>query len=222
MMQCEDCGRTIQPIVALDIDGVLADYRGHFAAFAELWLGREQGPTRRPPWVGQYRDWFCEAFDVDVTTFRKIKLAYRQGGQKRFMPATDGAAELYRLVRSLNVDVWFTTTRPHDRYDAVDPDTREWLRRNGFDFDGLLFNDDKYRELVERVSAGRVAAVIDDEVENLQMALDAGIELDRLIHKTEEFLTEDSYTDRLFHAPTLRDAGKRIKHQVAEWRMENE
>lgn len=175
-MLCSKCSNIVRPVVAIDIDGTLGDYHSHFLEFAIGWLGFEPGPAV-PLWQGRaaegqgFKDWFCFAFHVDHSTFREVKLAYRQGGLKRTMPVYEHAASFVNSLRSVS-EVWLTTTRPHDRFDRVDPDTREWLRREGIEFDGLLYNDRKMEALAERVDPERVAFVLDDLLETLERAND--------------------------------------------------
>jgi hypothetical protein len=58
------------------------------------------------------------------------------------------------------------------RMDNVDPDTREWLRRNQIQFDHLLFDEDKYGTLTQLVDPNRIVMVLDDEVEQAQRCYD--------------------------------------------------
>ena len=176
-MRCSDCSGEVKPIVALDIDGTLGNYHGHFLHFAEKWLGIDQfrySNTLLYTGAEPFRVWFSKAYDVDFTTFRSIKLAYRQGGMKRTMPVYTGAWELVHAIRSAGAEVWLTTTRPWERYDRVDPDTVEWLRRNELAFDGLLYSEHKMDELAARVDRERVVAVLDDEAEQLELARQHG------------------------------------------------
>lgn len=168
-MLCSRCSAPIKPVVAIDLDGTLADYHGHFRKFAESWLGFEGTVA---PYEGDepYKDYFCEEFGVDPSTFRAIKLAYRQGGMKRLQPVYPGARDLVVNLMEIGAEIWLTTTRPHDRFDRVDPDTREWLRRHQIPFDGLLYSEDKLLELSERVTPTRVVAVLDDQTDILDEA----------------------------------------------------
>ena len=93
---------------------------------------------------------------VTLRDYRECKLAYRQGGLKRFMPCYPGASELATALRRRGAEVWICTTRPYLRLDSIDPDTREWLRRNKIKYDAILYGDDKYREL-KRQAGPRVA-----------------------------------------------------------------
>lgn len=162
------------PVVALDIDGTLADYHGHFLDFASNWVGRpmpdaaELNPGH-PLWVHM---------NVTQETYRACKLAFRQGGLKRWMPAYAGANRLTSDIKSLGAEVWICTTRPYLRLDNIDPDTREWLFRNGIGYDAVIFDrvnekGSKYEELW-RQAGNRVKAVIDDLPEMVASAQHLG------------------------------------------------
>jgi hypothetical protein len=139
-MKCSKCSEVVRPVVAIDIDGTLGDYHGHFVRFAANWLGRSFVAVGAELYDGTlpFGEWFCSSFNVNSI--------------------------------STLAEVWMTTTRPHDRYDRVDPDTREWLARNGIEYDGLLFEDRKMEALADRIEPGRVAFVLDDLPETLERA----------------------------------------------------
>jgi hypothetical protein len=161
----------MKPVVAVDLDGTLGDHYTHTVQFAELWLGR---PVKYDPmagWpLGAHKFQFHRALGVSKSTYRQIKLAYRQGGMKRSMPCFDGAAELTRGLRKDGAEVWICTTRPYLRLDGIDPDTRHWLRRNGIQYDGLVYGERKYYDLVKSVDRLRVACVLDDLPEMAEQA----------------------------------------------------
>lgn len=168
---------TGKPIVALDIDGTLGDYHTNFLTFADKYFGPSSLPIRTPEnpglpmwmWMG-----------IDLRDYRDAKLAYRQGGWKRWMPCYEGAAELTQQIRREGAEVWLCTTRPYLRLDNVDPDTREWLRRNRVEYDALLFDPaheedgTKYHELA-RQAGNRVASIVDDLPEMIEAAYQAGL-----------------------------------------------
>lgn len=162
-MRCTKCSAPIRPVVAFDIDGTLGDYHGHFLKFAEQYLGRGRNGIN---YAGgrMFSDWFCKVYHTTLDEFRDIKLAYRQGAQKRSMPMYDGASDMVNEIASLDVEIWVTTTRPYLRLDNVDPDTREWLSRNNIPFDGLIYDEKKYQILADRIEANRVVAVLDDQI----------------------------------------------------------
>jgi hypothetical protein len=161
MMRFDD-----KPVVGLDIDGTLGDYHGHFTRFAEQWCGRTMpDPSLNTDGVPLFK-WL----GMSKATYRQCKLAYRQGGMKRSMPAYEGASELTHAMRKAGAEVWIATTRPYLRLDNIDPDTRHWLRRNKIQFDGVLYGHHKYRDL-HRILGERVLFVVDDLPEMVDQAL---------------------------------------------------
>lgn len=169
-MRCSQCSEEIKPVVALDIDGTLGDYHTHFFDFAESYLGR--GLNRNYHGGGGFREWF-ELQGVTAESYRAVKLAYRQGGMKRSMPIFDGAVLLASTISWADAELWVTTTRPYLSLDNIVPDTVEWLERHGIEYDGMLFDEDKYEQLVKRVDPERVVAVIDDLPEMCEAANEA-------------------------------------------------
>jgi hypothetical protein len=168
-----------KPVVAIDIDGTLGDYHAHFLWFAEKWLGKTMPPADQVN-PGMRLSTFM---GIPHSEYRECKLAYRQGGMKRFMPAYPYASELTRNIKNLGAEVWLCTTRPYLRLDNIDPDTREWLRRNDIVYDAVIFGtlvdeglvDYKYSELVRQVGQDRIVAAVDDLPEQIHMAIDVGI-----------------------------------------------
>lgn len=166
-MQCSNCGGLVRPVVAIDIDGTLGDYHDHFIDFAAEYIGAERGMIKRAKRYeggveGSFFVHVANCFDLSRRDWEDIKLAYRQGAQKRSMPVFAGASDLAGSCRDAGAEVWVTTTRPYLRLDGIDPDTRFWLKRHGIEYDGLLYDEDKYRRLAERIDPDRVVAVIDD------------------------------------------------------------
>ena len=169
-----------KPVVALDIDGTLGDYHSHFLWFAEKWLGMPMpSPTEINPGLP-----LSQFMGVPHHVYRECKLAYRQGGLKRFMPVYPFAAGLTRNIRAEGVDVWICTTRPYLRLDNIDPDTREWLRRNSIEYDAVIFegvdtgsgvHPTKYADLVRQVGTDRIVAAVDDLSEQVEDAIKLGI-----------------------------------------------
>lgn len=162
--------------MALDIDGTLGDYHRNFLEFADRYFHSNCGSWLEmadrvdnpglPLW---------EWMGISHRDYRDAKLAYRQGGWKRWMPCYEGASQLTKFIRDADAEVWLCTTRPYLRLDNVDPDTREWLRRNEIQYDALLFDPahaedgTKYHEL-ERQAGRRVASIVDDLPEMIEAA----------------------------------------------------
>ncbi len=167
-----------KPVVALDIDGTLGDYHRNFLEFARQYFGVNQQAWTRTTNPGLP---LWEWMGISHRDYRDAKLAYRQGGWKRWMPCYPEAAAMTNFIRTkLGAEVWLCTTRPYLRLDNVDPDTREWLRRNDISYDAILFDPaheedgTKYDELF-RQAGHRVASIVDDLPEMIQAAMSAAV-----------------------------------------------
>lgn len=162
----------LKPVVALDIDGTLFDYHGHFLKFAEAWYGREMpDPEEINPGLSLHK-----FMKTSKSTYRQCKLAFRQGGLERSMPVYPGAAELTRAIRKAGGEVWMCTTRPYLKMDTQAPNTMHLLRRNGIQYDHMLSGPHKYRDLVKQVGADRIVGVLDDLPEMYSQADALGLD----------------------------------------------
>jgi phosphoglycolate phosphatase-like HAD superfamily hydrolase len=211
---------TGKPVVALDIDGTLGDYHGNFLSFAEKYFGR-LFPSPQIPNPG-YPLW--RHMGIEQHAYREAKLAYRQGGWKRWMPTYPMASGLTGAIRAAGAEVWLCTTRPYLRLDNVDPDTREWLRRNEIAYDAVLFDplqegETKYHELY-RQAGERIASVIDDLPEMVEAA-----DYLRIPKLSAAILRDQPYNQHVVtsrRAMDLSQAWDYIQTDLRRWREEYE
>lgn len=173
MVYCQNCSETVRPVIALDIDGTIGDYHRSLFLFAEGWLGIKKAEEWIDTYDGKIR--LAEHMKISDEVYRRMKLAYRQGGMKRTMPVLEGAGAILEAIRASGAELWITTTRPYDKFDSTDPDTREWLMRNGINFQGLIFDDDKYKILCDTIDRRRIVAVVDDLAKNCDRASQLGL-----------------------------------------------
>lgn len=169
-MRCSDCSHTVNPIVAIDVDGTLGDYHSHWLRFATHWLYDDDDAMKMQLEMSlntydgtePFSQYCMDMMNIDLATYRLIKLAYRQGGMKRTMPINKWATAVTHFVRACGAELWITTTRPYLSLDNIVPDTVEWLNRHGIVYDHMLFDEDKFATLANRVDSERVVAVLDD------------------------------------------------------------
>lgn len=219
-MRCSSCSAHVMPVVALDIDGTLGDYHGHFMRFAVAYMGMMWVPgMEHDEYDGSepHREYVCRELSITPREFRDIKLAYRQGAQKRSMPLYNGARELVWLVRRLGAEAWLTTTRPYLRLDNIDPDTRAWLDFSGIRYDGLLFHEDKYNWLASNVDKERVVAVLDDLPEQYDAAANAFGSQAPILRRT----TYNRAVVRPMMAEDLGQAASIIGERIAFWKEQH-
>ncbi len=204
----------MKPIVALDIDGTLGNYHGHFLKFAEAWYGRPM-PAADTINPGLPLHKFMR---TSKATYRQCKLAYRQGGLERSMPVYPGASELTQQVRKAGASIWLCTTRPYLKYDQLYKDTLHWCRRNHIQYDAIIHGPHKYRDLVRNVGAERVAAVADDLPELVEQANMAGL---------PTILRDQPYNRHYFPPHGMRavdmfDLTYMISKLIQQWKDENQ
>lgn len=209
-----------KPVVAIDIDGTLGDYHGHFLRFAADWTGKPMpDPSEINPGLPLFRH-----MHISKATYRACKLAFRQGGLKRSMPCYPGASELTRAIRKAGAEVWICTTRPYLRLDNIDPDTRHWLRRNKIQHDAVIYGEQKYKDLVRNVGIGRVVCVLDDLPEMYTAAELAGIKRPRLRDQPYNrhfsgLRVHDLNQAKLLIIGDIRRWQERHKHHIVTERM---
>lgn len=169
-MKCSDCSAKIRPVVCVDIDGTLAQYHEALANFIDQWLPGDRAPHS---WDGLGE--FNDHLGIDKETYRQAKLAFRAGGFKRWMEPFKGAVGFMQMLSREDLEIWVTTTRPWQRMDNVDPDTKEWLRRYDIPYKHLLFDEDKYGCITELIDPDRILMVLDDEAEQYERCQELGL-----------------------------------------------
>lgn len=205
-----------RPVIGLDIDGTLGDYHRHFTTFASAFVGRElPDPAAINPGLPLYKH-----LGISRAMYREIKLCYRRGGLKRSMPCYDGASELTHWLRSRtggNADIWICTTRPYLRFDGIDPDTRHWLRRNRIQWDGVLFGERKYKDLVASVGHRRIVTVVDDLPEVCEQAFK--LDLEPIIR--DQPYNSHYWEHGISRAYSMIDLRTQLGFMLKAWRYEN-
>lgn len=214
-MRCTDCSRELRPVVAVDIDGTMADYHGTFTAFVRWYFGRDETEMPAEPWDGQGE--MEDYLRLTKHQYREAKLAYRQGGNKRTLPIHNGAKELCHEVRAMGAELWVATSRPWQRLDNIDPDTRFWLDSNDIEFDGILYGDDKYTQLLKIVERERIAGVIEDLPEQIEVLSASGIPFFQHYQPHNS-----SLAGRWSPGGTLAEARLWITYQINDWKAHND
>lgn len=156
-MLCSRCSDVVKPVLAVDIDGTLGNYHDHFTSFCGMYYQREFKYGYDGSQVN-----FEDYLGLTREEYRAAKLAYRQGGMKRSMIPYDGAHALLKMANALGCEVWVATTRPYQRLDNIDPDTRFWMQQRDMQYHAMLYGDDKYDQLGMHVDQARVVMVVDD------------------------------------------------------------
>lgn len=173
-MLCSACSQRVKPVVVFDIDGTWADYHQAFHSFCAHYFDISLGHCLSECyWDGNGE--FEEHIGITKAQYREAKLAYRQGGNKRWLYAWASMTELAQQLRSQGCEIWVATTRPWSSLSNIDPDTQEWLRRQRVVVDGLVFGETKYHQLCEALDTDRIVACIEDLPDQFDVADSLGL-----------------------------------------------
>jgi len=210
-MRCDSCYGDIHPVVLVDIDGTLAEYHDALTEFVNHYFDL---PLVKYAWNGEGD--FEDYFGITQEQYREAKLAFRQGGMKRSMAVYP---YVNRFMQDLSrvASVWLTTTRPWQRLDNVDPDTREWLRRNNIQYDGLLYDEFKYSKILDIIDRDRIVGVIEDLPEQYDHAEEMGLPVFQVVRLHNSHPTQQRPT-----RGTLPTATAWVNRNLTEWRNRNE
>jgi hypothetical protein len=146
--------------LALDVDGVLADFRTAFRTLAARELDREA--------AGDVESDLSKA-DIE----RLWKAVARESNWWADLPAyeSDQIARLYDLSRKGRWEVFFMTSRPPSGGDPVQLQTQVWLEQHGFYLPSVLTAPAGARGELAR--ALRIDIMVDDHLVNCMEILGA-------------------------------------------------
>ncbi len=142
------------PVVAVDIDGVLNDYPAEFCE----WLVRTA-----PEFKGRGNVPFLSVARAELGSKRYLELkdVYRESGEKREQRVRSGAKDLLDGLRAHGFTVVLLSRRPYWKFYRIYADTLEWLDHNGLNCDAVLFHREKHRKIIDSFP-GLVAMIEDD------------------------------------------------------------
>ncbi len=126
-----------QPVVIVDIDDVLAEFRGTFANFLTEKFGIHANPESK-----QY--YFVEEVQQDGFNPEAVFKAFVDEGMFRELPVVPGAVEFLEGLKRKGYWVQLLTARPKENK-KIFYDTFYWLRENGIVFDDVDFSPEKFR-----------------------------------------------------------------------------
>lgn len=158
-----------EAVVAIDIDGVLADYPRSFLDF----INQELGTQFTIAQVTSYDIYGCLGIPPEVGL--PIKNKYRETGQKRFIPVLPGAKEFLQRLREAGFTIVLITARPYEQYSRIYADTLEWLARNELPYDYLVFHEKKEEYLIDMVGKDAIRFFVDDVAGNANSVSRLGV-----------------------------------------------
>lgn len=157
-------------IIAIDIDGILAEYKKGMAEYFGQRLGKKIELDRLSG--SDIKSEIIDLTGITIEQYYEIKRDYRTGGMKATLEPIKEAIE---FVNKLNKDhsIILVSNRPAKKYNTVMVDTYVWLIINGVKFDRLLFGDDKLEKLIEY--GKKIKCFVEDDLHNAKEISRLGI-----------------------------------------------
>lgn len=131
-------------VVAVDIDGVIADYPEGFLQFVE----KKTGKTLDRSKLTQYRIYDIFAEDIGEEEMFRLKEEFRATGEKRSLPVVEGAVEGLKKLKELGYTIVLLSARPYKKHPRIFSDTIFWLKANGFVYDAVLWDKNKEERII--------------------------------------------------------------------------
>lgn len=124
-------------IVAIDIDGVLADYPKCFIEFVNK----------------KKKTSFANLFELkkEMTTkdIEEMKHEYRSCGVKAHLPIIYGAPKFTRELKKAGFTIILTSARPYKVYNRIYSDTLIWLKKNNIMYDYIVWDSEKHLQAIK-------------------------------------------------------------------------
>lgn len=159
-------------IVAFDVDGVLAEYPGHWLS----WLAARghADPASGVPYrpfdsVNAAKD----SMSPDV--YADLKMEYRSSGAKRNIPPCFGSADAVARIRAAGFGTVALSARPAWKISRLHADTLDWFAEYGMTFDAVYFDADKSVKAAR--SLPNLRAIVEDDVGQAREVARLGVDV---------------------------------------------
>jgi len=119
-------------VCAIDLDGVLVDY-------PKCWIDFINAETKN-----KFKSLY-EAKEILIyNDYKRIKKKYRTCEVKATLPIKTNALEFITALKKDDFKIILLTSRPYRQYREIWKDTTIWLRNNGIDIDGIIWDEEKH------------------------------------------------------------------------------
>ena len=167
-------------IAFVDIDGILATWPETFIDFVNNKLDLNSVVYKTYPSIVELED---------RRNLYDLKREYRLSSVKRAMELIPGASELLNKLKGFGYYIILITARPYKEIFRIYSDTLYWLEKNNLCFDGIIWEQDKEKYIIEHFDKDKVAFCIDDAIENVNKLHQNGFE----VYHVDNLLMYESY-----------------------------
>ncbi len=148
-------------ILAVDIDGVLADWFGGLLLYAEHHY--ERGFHQK--YLDNHHISAVKTYRLTKADEEELKTGFIESGGYRTLTSLGGQPTLLAAQRA-GYKVILLTSRPERRHRRVHGDTIDWLHTIGCPYDLIFFGSNKTDVISEDIEPGRITYLIEDRLDN--------------------------------------------------------
>lgn len=137
-----------QRVCAFDIDGVLNYYPKTWVDYLNRVLN------------ANFKDLNEAKRAIPYKTYKDLKWAYRESGEKAHLEVRAGAKEVLDRLHNMGYQILILTSRPFKEHKTLFKQTVDWLNAAGLHYDGIIFGEEKYVEVLTQAPGLRF--LVDD------------------------------------------------------------
>jgi hypothetical protein len=155
----------------VDIDGVLADYiKGIFEFILE------RTGVEIPPLLNGQEFYAHVGRFIGHERAYELKHQFRETGtESQGLDAIPGALEFMTALKADGYYILLMTARPYKKYKRIMADTICWLRRFGFPYHSIIFDENKEDRIIKDYTFAKF--VVEDTLENALKIASKGIQV---------------------------------------------
>ena len=150
-----------EKILAVDIDGVLADWFGGLLEYAEQHFERRFHKSL----LDNHHISAVKSFRLSKADEEELKTGFIESGGYRTLRSLGGQPTL-SAARHKGYKVILLTSRPERRHRRIHGDTIDWLHTCECPYDLIFFGANKTDVIAEEISPGRISYLIEDRLDN--------------------------------------------------------
>jgi uncharacterized HAD superfamily protein len=150
-----------EKILAVDVDGILADWFGGLLLYAEQYYERKFCGTN----LTNHHISAVKSFEISKVEEEELKAAFIESGGYKRLSSMGGQKQLAN-AKTQGYKNLLLTSRPEKRHKRAYGDTIEWLHSKGYQYDFIFFGANKPEVIAEDIYPGTITFLIEDRLDN--------------------------------------------------------
>ena len=155
-------------VIAIDIDGVLAQYPESFIAFIEKETGKDFSNIE----LTTHNLYDLLGKELGLETMKQLKHKYRNSGEKKFLPIIENSVNATQQLKKKGFTIVLLSARPYKQHPRIFADTIYWLKNNNFMYDAIIWGENKEEKIINEFP--NMKFMVEDLLENANKVANIG------------------------------------------------